>query len=194
MGIDERLVELLLEAEERLERGETVAVENLCPQSPELWPALREALDGLKQLVRLMTPTDANTASSKLSDGVPAADLIDATPVHGIASHIGRYRLIRLLGQGGFGKVYLAHDDQLDRPVAIKVPHPQRIVGERDAEAFLAEARTLARLDHPHIVPVYDAGQTDRGLCYVVSKYVRGSTSRSGSSSAGRRSGSRRRS
>ena len=88
---------------------------------------------------------------------------------------IGRYRVIRLLGQGGFGRVYLAHDDDLDRPVAIKVPNPGRVAGPGDVEAYLAEARTLARLDHPHIVPVHDVGRTDDGLCYVVSKYIAGS-------------------
>src|SRR6516225_11922473 len=74
---------------------------------------------------------------------------------------IGRYRIVRPLGQGGFGRVYLAHDDDLDRPVAIKLPNPERIAHPEDAEAFLIEARILARLDHPHIVPVYDVGRTD---------------------------------
>ena len=88
---------------------------------------------------------------------------------------IGRYRVIRTLGQGGFGHVYLARDDELDRPVAIKVPNPERIAGSEDVEAYLAEARILAQLDHPHIVPVHDVGHTSDGLCYVVSKYVEGS-------------------
>ena len=88
---------------------------------------------------------------------------------------IGRYRVIRRLGQGGFGRVYLARDEELDRFVAIKVPNPERIVGPEDVAAYLDEARNLARLDHPNIVPVYDFGRTDDGLCYVVSKYVEGS-------------------
>jgi serine/threonine protein kinase/formylglycine-generating enzyme required for sulfatase activity len=90
-------------------------------------------------------------------------------------SQIGRYRVIRLLGKGGFGKVYLAHDDDLDRPVAIKVPHPERISSPKDLEAYFKEAKTLAKLEHPHIVPVYDVGRTDNGLCYVVSKFLEGS-------------------
>ena len=88
---------------------------------------------------------------------------------------IGRYRIVQGLGQGGFGRVYLAHDDDLDRPVAIKVPNLDRITHPEDAEAFLAEARTLARLDHPHIVPVHDVGRTEDGLCFVVSKLIEGS-------------------
>ena len=77
---------------------------------------------------------------------------------------IGRYPVIRLLGQGGFGRVYLAHDDDLERSVAIKVPNPERISRPEDVEAYLNEARILASLDHPHIVPVYDVGRTDDGL------------------------------
>src|SRR4029077_9589394 len=88
---------------------------------------------------------------------------------------IGRYRIIHRLGQGGFGRVYLAHDDDLDRPVAIKVPNPERITRPEDVEAYLAEARTVARLDHPHIVPVHDVGRSDDGLCYVVSRFIEGS-------------------
>ncbi len=88
---------------------------------------------------------------------------------------IGRYRIVRRLGQGGFGRVYLAHDDDLDRPVAIKVPNPERITRPEDVEAFLVEARILAKLDHPHIVPVHDVGRTEDGLCFVVSKLIEGS-------------------
>jgi serine/threonine protein kinase len=90
-------------------------------------------------------------------------------------ARIGRYRVIRRLGQGTFGRVYLAHDEDLDRAVAIKVPNPERVARPGDIEAYLAEARTLAKLDHPHIVPVHDVGRTDDGLCYVVSKYIEGS-------------------
>jgi eukaryotic-like serine/threonine-protein kinase len=87
---------------------------------------------------------------------------------------IGRYPVISPLGQGGFGRVYLAHDDDLQRPVAIKVPNPERISRPEDVEAYLNEARILASLDHPHIVPVFDVGRTDDGSCYVVSKYIEG--------------------
>jgi eukaryotic-like serine/threonine-protein kinase len=88
---------------------------------------------------------------------------------------IGRYRVLNILGEGGFGRVYLAHDDQLNRSVAIKVPRRNRLSRPEDAEAYLAEARILASLDHPHIVPVHDVGTTDEGLCYVVSKRIEGS-------------------
>src|ERR1700693_2846266 len=74
---------------------------------------------------------------------------------------IGRYRIEKVLGEGGFGLVYLAQDEQLNRPVAVKVPHAKLISKSEDAEAYLAEARTVANLDHPGIVPVHDVGSTE---------------------------------
>jgi serine/threonine protein kinase/formylglycine-generating enzyme required for sulfatase activity len=87
---------------------------------------------------------------------------------------IGRYNLLRRLGKGGFGQVFLAYDQDLDRTVGIKVPRPERVSQPEDIEAYLEEARIVANLDHPHIVPVHDVGRTDDGLCYVVSKYIDG--------------------
>jgi serine/threonine protein kinase/formylglycine-generating enzyme required for sulfatase activity len=92
-----------------------------------------------------------------------------------LPERIGRYRVERLLGRGGFGLVYLAHDDQLQRLVAIKVPHAQHIVDTTDAETYLLEARTVANLDHPNIVPVHDVGSSEQFPCFVVSKYIDGS-------------------
>jgi serine/threonine protein kinase/formylglycine-generating enzyme required for sulfatase activity len=106
--------------------------------------------------------------------GVPAADASDPL-AQADPSMIGRYRIVRRLGQGGFGRVYLARDGDLDRDVAIKVPSPERVWGPDDAEQYLREARALAQLDHPRIVPVHDVGRTEDGLCYVVSRYVEGS-------------------
>jgi serine/threonine protein kinase/formylglycine-generating enzyme required for sulfatase activity len=96
-------------------------------------------------------------------------------PADGLPQHVGRYRVERLLGEGGFGQVYLAHDDELHRLVAVKVPHRHRVSDPEDVEAYLAEARTAASLDHPHIVPVYDVGRTEDGLPFVVSKLIEGS-------------------
>jgi hypothetical protein len=88
----------------------------------------------------------------------------------------GRYRLDRVLGEGGFGRVYLGYDDELRRQVAIKVPTKERFQKPEDAEAYLSEARTVASLDHPHIVPVYDMGRTDDGSVYVISRFIDGRT------------------
>src|ERR1700737_273778 len=97
--------------------------------------------------------------------------LADSSPS---PQRIGRYRVERVLGRGGFGLVYLAHDDQLSRPVAIKVPHAQLVAQAGDAEIYLAEGRTVANLDHSNIVPVFDVGSTEDYPCFVVAKYVDG--------------------
>src|ERR1700734_3723617 len=105
------------------------------------------------------------------ADGAPAAAGMASA---GLPDSIGRYRIERVLGKGGFGLVYLAHDGQLQRLVAIKVPHANLVDRSEAAQAYLTEARTVANLDHPHIVPVYDVGSTEQFPCYVVSKYIDG--------------------
>ena len=102
------------------------------------------------------------------------SQLLDMVPAE-LPAHIGRYRVEKLLGKGGFGRVFLAQDDQLGRPVAVKVPYARIVSNTNRAEAYLAEARMVANLDHPHIVPVYDVGSTDEFPCYMVCKYIEGS-------------------
>jgi hypothetical protein len=91
-----------------------------------------------------------------------------------LPSHIGRYRIERLLGKGGFGRVFHAYDDLLERPVAIKVPHPNVVAKFTDAEAYLSEARTVAHLRHLNIVAVLDIGSTEQYPCFVVFEYIDG--------------------
>src|ERR1700688_90823 len=109
-------------------------------------------------------PTKASTTASEWS----------TPPEH--PQRIGRYRVEKVLGEGGFGLVYLAYDDQLERLVAIKVPHRRLISRPEDAQGYLTEARIVAKLDHPHIVPVYDVGSTHDFPCFVVSKFIEGCT------------------
>jgi hypothetical protein len=91
-----------------------------------------------------------------------------------IPERIGRYHVTGTLGRGGFGTVCLAVDVELQRAVALKVPHPGRAVTPEQVRVFRNEARILAKLDHPHIVPVYDIVNLDDGRCAVASKYVQG--------------------
>ena len=87
-----------------------------------------------------------------------------------------RYRIERELGSGGMATVYLAHDLRHDRDVAIKVLHPE-LGAALGGDRFLAEIRTTARLQHPHILPLLDSGAAD-GLLYYVMPYVTGETLR----------------
>jgi eukaryotic-like serine/threonine-protein kinase len=84
---------------------------------------------------------------------------------------LGRYRLRRRLGTGGFATVWLAHDERLDRQVAVKILPRGRVVGGR----FEREARAAARLAHPGIVTLYEAAVDDEGA-YLVSELVHGAT------------------
>ncbi len=88
----------------------------------------------------------------------------------------GRYRIERQLGEGGMATVYLAHDLRHGRRVALKVLKPElaAVVG---AERFLAEIRTTANLQHPHILPLFDSGEAESFLFYVM-PYVEGESLR----------------
>ena len=88
----------------------------------------------------------------------------------------GNYRIERKLGQGGMATVYLAHDIRHDRKVAVKVLHPELSAAFR-SEQFLAEIRTMAQLQHPHILQLHDSGEVD-GLLFYVMPYVEGETLR----------------
>jgi formylglycine-generating enzyme required for sulfatase activity len=105
-------------------------------------------------------------------DPLPPSSSGDAPTA--VPACIGRYRVERVLGAGGFGVVYLAHDDDLRRPVAIKVPQAKRLAQAGAVDAYLAEARVLAALNHPHIVRVHDFGRTPDGGCFIVSEYLGG--------------------
>ena len=85
----------------------------------------------------------------------------------------GRYRLEAKLGSGGMSTVYLARDETLDRPVAVKLMHREISEQPDQLERFRREARSVAKLSHPNIVAVIDAGE-DGGRPYIVFEYVEG--------------------
>src|ERR1044072_4326728 len=87
----------------------------------------------------------------------------------------GRYRLEAKLGSGGMSTVYLARDETLDRPVAVKVMHREMSEQEDQLQRFRQEARAVAKLSHPNVVAVIDAGE-DGGHPYIVFEYVEGET------------------
>src|ERR1700761_6173721 len=87
----------------------------------------------------------------------------------------GRYRLEAKLGSGGMSTVYLARDTTLDRSVAVKVLHREMSEQPDQLERFRQEARAVAKLSHPNVVSVIDAGE-DGGYPYIVFEYVEGET------------------
>ncbi len=90
-----------------------------------------------------------------------------------IGQTLKRYRVLSMLGEGGMGAVFKAHDPTLQRDVAIKVMHPHFARRSDFQERFLQEARTAARLDHPSIVQVHDFG-SEHSLLYIVMEFIPG--------------------
>ncbi len=87
----------------------------------------------------------------------------------------GKYRIERMLGKGGMGTVFLAHDLTLEREVAIKVLPPDIAQDDQVVRRFQQEAKTAAKLDHPNIIPIYRV-ESEGGLNYFVMKYVSGTS------------------
>lgn len=85
----------------------------------------------------------------------------------------GKYKIESQLGRGGFGTVYLAQDNKLERPVAIKIMAPALMRDANWVNRFQQEARVMARLDHPNIVPIYEIGE-ENGRLFLAMKYISG--------------------
>jgi serine/threonine-protein kinase len=93
-------------------------------------------------------------------------------------SRIAGYRLRERIGQGGMAVVFLAHDEQLNRPVALKILAPTLAGDEGFRLRFISESRAAATIDDPHIVPVFAAGEAD-GILFIAMRYVAGGDARS---------------
>jgi serine/threonine protein kinase len=91
-----------------------------------------------------------------------------------LLSGIGGHRVVRELGSGGMGRVYLCHDDALDRPVAVKVLQPELLDNDEMRQRFLREARALARVVSPHVVTVYAVGEDTVVGPFVVMEFLEG--------------------
>src|SRR5262249_50692286 len=111
----------------------------------ELRPRLERNLECLKlvrQVLRRQAPSRPLPASNELP-----------------LTNLGRFQIERELGRGAFGVVFLASDPVLGRQVAVKVPRPEILLTSELRDRFVREARAAAGLDHPHLVPVYEAGE-----------------------------------
>jgi hypothetical protein len=110
------------------------------------------------------------TAAVPLAPAGPDPPRVDELP-----QQFGRYRLIKRLGRGGMGTVYLAHDGELDRQVALKVPRFSPDEDSQTRQRFQREARAAAKIEHPNICPIYDVGASG-GIPYVTMAYIEGRT------------------
>ena len=157
---EDLLADLLLRWDELREQGQDVSALELCHGCPHLADELARRINALKVTSWLDKPVDAPAAAANTFN----------SENHEPRTLGGRYRLDDLIAEGGFAQVWRAYDLELHRSVAVKVPKPSRL---DSAEAFMAEARRVARLKHPGIVPVHDVGRED-GTCFIVSEFVEG--------------------
>jgi serine/threonine-protein kinase len=144
----------------------------------ERWLAdLPAEYERLKPQLRVLLARSAQMETGDFLRTLPKLDL-DAEEIAGVeqpGAHVGPYRLVRELGSGGMGVVWLAErsDGLVRRPVALKLPHGAwRRAGL--AERMAREREILASLTHPHIARLYDAGVTDAGQPYLAIEYVEG--------------------
>ena len=91
----------------------------------------------------------------------------------GPGTTFSNYRVDSLLGRGGMGVVYLANDESLERPVALKLIAPELLQDDEFRARFLREPKLAASLDHPNVIPIYEAGEHD-GQLYLAMRYVKG--------------------
>jgi tRNA A-37 threonylcarbamoyl transferase component Bud32 len=122
-------------------------------------------------------PPAATTAAAPAWGAEPTTAIIDFSSVdgHRPGAMVGRYRLLQLVGRGGMGEVYAAHDPELDRKIAIKVMRGDTYPDDVEAARMMREAQSIARLSHPNLVTVYDVG-TANGRVFVAMELIEGDT------------------
>ena len=142
--------------------GAAPDVEAILADHPDRADEIRARLADLERLAALWDSQRTRTQA----DGEPAGAALPAE------TQLGEFRILREIGRGGMGVVYLARQENLGREVALKVIPPTSL-SETTRQRFLREAKALATLSHPHIVPVYTAGESG-GSLYIAMEYVRG--------------------
>jgi serine/threonine protein kinase len=162
----EEILDRIVRWEEARARGLDPSPEEICRDCPELLEEFRVQVGKLDQVDWLNEPIGGTTASTRRA---PTTELDFGLP----RMMAGRYRLDSLSGEGGFGRVYHGFDTWLERPVALKIPKVVRSVTGNEIDLCRLEARKVARLRHPNIVPVHDVGR-DGETCFIVSEWIDG--------------------
>jgi eukaryotic-like serine/threonine-protein kinase len=149
---EDRLEALLIRVLEEAETDGVRAFERACDSSPDLASGLRRRWRELERM-----------------------GLLSDQPLPEIPERLGEFRIVRRLGGGGMGVVYLAVQESLGREVALKLVRPDQMVLSGARERFLREVQIVARLQHPGIVPIYTFGKAN-GIAYFAMERVRGAS------------------
>jgi WD40 repeat protein/tRNA A-37 threonylcarbamoyl transferase component Bud32 len=160
---EQRLLELLASYDDAIAEG--------------LAPSLAERLGGMDAVLADRLQRDEAVVNLLAQAGGKARRATGESrrPNRHAPKQIGRFDIIRELGRGGLGVVFLAHDPVLKRNVALKLPRPEALVSDELRRRFLREARAVARLTHPNLVPALEAAELGP-LVYLASDYVEGPT------------------
>lgn len=150
-----------------MHEGQRDELERLCAAHPGL-RELFACLNDLESLAPMAQPAVESEAAT-----LPPVATPSMTLVAGIPTDFGKYELLGELGRGGMGVVFKARQKDLDRPVAIKMILGSQLASDDLIARFHAEARAAAKLQHPHIVQVYETGSL-HGLHYFAMQYVEG--------------------
>jgi serine/threonine-protein kinase len=173
---DKRLAEIAFAYLDARDRGPAPSAEDLLARYPEYADALasfladQEAVDRLAQPLRAVARAAVGGSTADPHETVATAD---GSPVETRLPLFGDYEILEELARGGMGVVYRARQRSLNRPVALKVIRSSALASAEDARRFRNEAETVAVLDHPNIVPVYEVGEDD-GRLYFSMKLVEG--------------------
>ncbi|HQX51052.1 MAG TPA: protein kinase [Planctomycetaceae bacterium] len=157
---DDLLADLLLRWDELREQGQDVSSIELCQGCPHL----------ADELARRIHALEVTAWMDRLLDDYVTESFASTSNSFEPRTLACRYRLDDLIAEGGFAQIWRAYDLELHRYVAVKLPKPSRL---DSTDAFMAEARRVARLKHPGIVPVHDVGR-DNGNVFIVSEFVEG--------------------
>ena len=147
--------------------------------TPEDWQAAWRVYDAAREMPADRQPEFVASQSRNASVARQVFELLAALaeeesqpsefiPVDRTGSQLGRYRIGRLLGRGGVGEVYAAHDTDLDRPVALKFLRPEGIGDPTAVNGFVQEARAASALNHPNILTIYEVIQSSAGLAIAM--------------------------
>ena len=181
---DPRLEAALRDYLEGVDRGEAVDREEFLSRHAEIADELRSfiaAEEEVRKLAKAENPLDRSHDSTKslsahgLETVVPQSVAKRDVESGGteLTGQFGRYRIIRTLGKGAMGTVYLAEDTQIERSVAIKIPHFEHDPTGELLARFHREARAAGNLRHPNICPIHDVGQID-GKHFLSMAYIEG--------------------
>jgi serine/threonine protein kinase len=171
---DPRILDLVVEWEQQYEHGTPVTPDDLCRQCPELLEEVRRRVQQLHAVNRQIGETSIETP--QLDDFptlVPTGAGEGGAGWTGRAA-AGRYRPIRFHARGGLGEVHKAHDEELNREVALKRIQAKHADDAESRRRFLVEAEITARLEHPGIVPVYGLVHDENGQPHYAMRFIEG--------------------